>query len=75
MGAALKPTHCTKRLQRTIDYYDVTSLYPWVNNTGKIPLGHSDIITENFDILDSYEGLIKCKVLPSKALFHPVLPC
>ena len=26
-------------------------------------------------ILDNYEGLIKCKVLPPKALFHPVLPC
>ena len=61
--------------EESIDYYDVTSLYPWVNKTGKIPLGHSDIITENFDILDNYEGLIKCKVLPPKALFHPVLPC
>ena len=58
-----------------IDYYDVTSLYPWVNKTGKIPLGHPKIITENFDRLDSYEGLIKCKVIPPRKLFHPVLPC
>ena len=36
--------------EESIDYYDVTSLYPWVNKTGKIPLGHPDIITENFDI-------------------------
>ena len=53
----------------------MTSLYPGVNKTGKIPLRHPEIITENFDILDNYEGLIKCKVLPPKALFHPVLPC
>ncbi|XP_045201509.2 uncharacterized protein LOC123555044 [Mercenaria mercenaria] len=58
----------------TIDYYDVTSLYPWVNKTGKIPLGHPKIVTENFKELDKYEGLIKCKVLPPKGLFHPVLP-
>ncbi len=57
-----------------IDYYDVTSLYPWVNKTGKIPLGHPEIITENFRDLDQYEGLVKCKVLPPKSLFHPVLP-
>ena len=58
-----------------IDYYDVTSLYPWVNKTGKIPVGHPEIITENFNDLDLYEGIVKCKVLPPKRLFHPVLPC
>jgi hypothetical protein len=60
--------------EEDIDYYDVTSLYPWVNKTGKIPLGHPNIITENFDGLDNYEGLVKCKVLPPKGLFQPVLP-
>lgn len=58
-----------------IDYYDGTSLYPWVNKTGKIPLGHPTIITENFRTVDQYEGLIKCKILPPRLLFHPVLPC
>ena len=57
------------------DYYDVTSLYPWVNKTGKIPTGHPEIITENFKDLSKYEGLLKCRVLPPKGLFHPVLPC
>jgi len=57
-----------------IDYFDVTSLYPWVNKTGKIPQGHPEIITENFQGLDNYEGLVKCKILPPKGLFHPVLP-
>ena len=35
-----------------IDYFDVTSLYPWVNKTGKIPVGHPEIITENITVLD-----------------------
>jgi hypothetical protein len=53
----------------TIDYYDVTSLYPWVNKTGKIPVGHPQIITQNFKSVDEYEGLIKCKVIPPKGCF------
>ncbi|XP_045211635.2 uncharacterized protein LOC123563108 [Mercenaria mercenaria] len=59
----------------TIQYYDVTSLYPFINKTGKVPLGHRTIITENFESLQNYEGLIKCKVIPPRQLFHSVLPC
>jgi hypothetical protein len=58
----------------SIDYYDVTSLYPWVNKTGKIPLGHPTIVTEDFDDIEHYEGLIKCKVLPPREIDIPVLP-
>ncbi|OOY33750.1 hypothetical protein BOV88_13605 [Solemya velum gill symbiont] len=57
-----------------IDYYDVTSLYPWVNKTGKVPLGHPHIVTENFEDIQNYEGLVKCRVLPPKGLYIPVLP-
>ncbi len=55
-----------------IKYYDVTSLYPFINKTGKVPLGHPEIITENFSNIDAYEGIIKCKVIPPKGLFIPV---
>ena len=61
-------------LGKQLRYYDVTSLYPFINKTGKIPLGHPDIITENFKSVDQYEGLIKCKILPPKGLYIPVLP-
>lgn len=61
-------------LKEEIDYYDVTSLYPWVNKTGKVPVGHPVIVTENFEPLEKYEGLVKCKVIPPRGLFHPVLP-
>ena len=54
------------------------SLYPWVNKYKRFPIGHPLIITENFDLIDKnnhpYEGLIKCLVLPPRALYHPVLP-
>lgn len=57
-------------------YCDVTSLYPWVCKYGQFPVGHPTVITENFASIDSreYHGLIKCKVLPPRRLFHPVLP-
>ncbi|XP_052778720.1 uncharacterized protein LOC128216186 [Mya arenaria] len=57
-----------------INYYDVTSLYPYVNKTGKIPLGHPEIVTENFKDITKYEGLIKCKIVPPRGLYLPVLP-
>ncbi len=37
-------------------------------------VGHPCIITENFDDVTTYFGLIKCTVLPPRGLFHPVLP-
>lgn len=40
-----------------IKYYDVTSLYPYIKKkTGKIPLGHPHINTENFEDINRYEG-------------------
>jgi hypothetical protein len=41
---------------------------------GVFPLGHPEIITENFDENKKYFGLRKCKVLPPRALYCPVLP-
>lgn len=57
-----------------IKYFDVTFLYPFINKTGKISLGRPKIVTENFDLLQNYEGLIKCLILPPKHLYIPVLP-
>ncbi|GFT14925.1 uncharacterized protein TNCV_3483701 [Trichonephila clavipes] len=55
-------------------YIDFTSLYPWVNKYCEYPVGHPEIITKDFRDIDSYFGLVKCKVFPPKKLFHPVLP-
>ncbi|GBN68642.1 hypothetical protein AVEN_251372-1, partial [Araneus ventricosus] len=55
-------------------YIDFTSLYPWVNKYCKYPVGHPEIITEEFTDIDEYFGIIKCKVISPRSLFHPVLP-
>ena len=58
--------------EKKIKYYDVTSLYPFINKTRKRPLGHPTNITENFGKTDQYEGLIKCKVLLPRGLLTRV---
>lgn len=77
MAIVQRPTCCIKKVAtgEDIDYYDVTSLNPWVNKTGKIPICYRTIITEYFNDVDKYEGFIKCKVIPPRALLHSVLPC
>jgi hypothetical protein len=55
-------------------YYDVTSLYPCVMFSDEYPVGHPEIIRNNFKSLDEYFGLVKCTVLPPKDLYLPVLP-
>ncbi|XP_031342339.1 uncharacterized protein LOC116170237 [Photinus pyralis] len=60
-----------------IKYVDFTSLYPYINKNGKYPLGHPIVHTsEQCSKLNLYttEGIMKCKILPPQALFHPVLP-
>ena len=57
-----------------INYVDFRSLYPDRQKYGIYPLGHPEIITENFKNVEEYFGLIKCRILPPKGLFLPVLP-
>ena len=58
-----------------IKYVDFTSLYPPVNRSKTVPIGHPETITENFDEnISNYFGLVKCTVLPPRGLFYPVLP-
>jgi len=58
-----------------IDYYDATSLYPSVQKEGPFPVGHPNLITENFDFsINAYFGLIKCTLLPPRQLYLPVIP-
>ncbi|KAG5889399.1 hypothetical protein JTB14_018273 [Gonioctena quinquepunctata] len=58
-----------------IKYVDVCSLYPWVCKYGKFPVGHPKVyVGSECPTLSSVSGLIRCKVLPPRELFHPVLP-
>lgn len=70
-------------------YDDVVSLYPSVQKACEYPVGSPDCISHSFacSLADGYitqedihehvrkiYGIIKCKVIPPKGLFHPVLP-
>ena len=57
-----------------IHYVDFTSLYPWAQKYCKYPLGHPEIITENFEDFDKYFGIVKCTILAPTYLHLPVLP-
>ncbi|KAI8486091.1 hypothetical protein Bbelb_361910 [Branchiostoma belcheri] len=45
-----------------------------VNKYGRYGIGHPEIIINNFEDLSNYFGVIKCKVLQPRRLYHPVLP-
>ena len=72
-------TNATKFLYNFKDnecgrYADFCFLYPTVQYYQKYLIGHPTKIfsTEKHD--KSWYGLIKCKVIPPKELYHPVLP-
>ncbi|XP_053390166.1 uncharacterized protein LOC128553084 [Mercenaria mercenaria] len=60
-----------------IKYADICSLYPYVNKYKEYPLHHPVILSqEGIDMtnLKQYRSLVKCKVLPPRDLWLPVLP-
>lgn len=57
-----------------INYVDFTSLYPYVQKYCEFPVGHPTIIHENFNDISNYFGIIKCKIIPPRGLYIPVLP-
>jgi hypothetical protein len=70
--------HYKARDNETIKYVDVMSLYPYICKYYKMPVGHPKIhvgdACQNIDRCMSMEGLIKCRIVPPKNLYHPVLP-
>lgn len=56
-----KPLTYMARQVRTLD---VTSLFPFINKTDKIPLGRPQIVTENFDLLQNYADSLKYASFP-----------
>jgi hypothetical protein len=55
-------------------YVDVYSLYPYVLKYKPFPIGHPQIITSDFEDVNQYFGLMRCRVFPPRGLYHPVLP-
>uniref|UniRef100_A0A914N3P3 DNA-directed DNA polymerase n=4 Tax=Meloidogyne TaxID=189290 RepID=A0A914N3P3_MELIC len=64
-----------------ISYYDVTSLYPFINMTTRYPIGHPVVHILNNDVNwtqpsdNTYElALLKVFVIPPRSIDIPVLP-
>lgn len=56
-------------------YYDVTSLYPYVMSRKSYGTGIPKIISEiNSTSIDNYFGFVKCKILAPEQLYIPILP-
>ncbi len=55
-------------------YIDVCSLYPTVQFYDYYPIKHPILILNPTHFDSNYYGFIKCKVLPPRGLYHPVLP-
>jgi hypothetical protein len=55
-------------------YKDIVSLYPYTQYYGRYPVGHPEVVLNDFNDIRSYYGLVKCKVLPPRGLLFPVLP-
>jgi hypothetical protein len=74
-------TEATKTYRKAVDgeeiqYVDVISLYQYICKYGKFPVGHPKVYVGADcpnDLLER-EGIVKCKVLPLRKLYHPVLP-
>ena len=54
------------------------SLYPYICKYFKFPIGHPIIhvgdTCADIEACLKMEGLMKCKIVPTKDLYHPVLP-
>ena len=56
-----------------IRYFDFCSLYPYINKYGRYACGIPQMLRGSF-IPPHVEGLLKCRVLPPRNLYIPVLP-
>jgi hypothetical protein len=76
-GGRTEPTKllyiCPKN--HKIRYIDVCSLYPTVMFYDYYPVGHPIKIYEPKQYNPDWFGFIKCKIVPPRGLYHPVLPC
>ena len=76
--------HYKTKDRESIRYFDVCSLYPFINKFGQYFIGHPEVFAgiEGEDIvgknnnnnISGINGVIKCLVLPPREIFHPVLP-
>jgi len=67
-----------REVMETVHYCDIMSIYTYICKYFKFLMGHpiihvGDTCADIEDCL-KMEGLIKCKIVPSTNIYHPVLP-
>jgi G:T-mismatch repair DNA endonuclease (very short patch repair protein) len=72
----IKLYHNFKKLGNKGRYLDVVSLYPTVQNYDEFPIGHpvKIIPKPGTSFNPNWFGIMRCKILPPRGLYHPVLP-
>ena len=60
--------------KKKIKYIDVCLLYPTVQYYDYYPVGHPEKIIKPKSYNKNWFGIIKCRILPPRNLYHPVLP-
>jgi len=75
-GGRCEAFHLIKQIPKeAYGYYDdVVSLYPSVQKVRSFPKGHPKKIRNPKEFGDNWFGLVKCKILPPRNQFIPVLP-
>jgi hypothetical protein len=64
--------------EESVQYCDVMSLYPYIYTYFKFPIRYpvihvSDVCADKESCL-KMDGLFKCTIVPTKDIYHPVLP-
>jgi hypothetical protein len=62
------------KIGEKLRYIDVVSVYPTVQDYDYFPVGHPETILKSKEFDENWFGTIKCKILPPRKLYHPVLP-
>jgi hypothetical protein len=75
---AMRLHYKIKEGEETVQYCDIMSLYTYICKYFKFPIGHPIIhvgdTCADIEACLKMKGLIKCKIVPSKDLYHSVLP-
>ena len=70
--------HYRGREKETIQYVDVMTLYSYVFNYFNFAVAHTVIhvvdACKNREACLRMDGLIKCSIIPTETLYHPILP-
>ena len=70
-------TYCEAEGDEKIEYYDIVSLYPYIQQYSMFGISHPRILLQpdiDLDNMQSYFGVVKAKILAPDSLDIPVIP-